>query len=225
MEWVEQSLSNYAPSVSQIPILLRQISSGLAYMHEKGFTHRDLKPENILLQGHGSDMIAKIADVGLSKYAGDRNMRTHAGTFWYMAPELWNAKQGYTNAVDMWSFGIIALELFTSWNMRLDMPSTGGAPPSDTLHNKWVHACVLPRRTKAPRYQPLLAALLCIDPDGRWRASTCEQWLSNDINCGRDESFGNEDGTRYIRSGHPTLSTNRAKSLPDTAPWGGSGDS
>ena len=60
----------------------------------------------------------KLIDFGLSsKYAGagvTRRMHTMVGTPYYIAPEiLENSSRGYTNAVDMWSLGVITYMLLS----------------------------------------------------------------------------------------------------------------
>ncbi|CAL5346230.1 unnamed protein product [Camellia sinensis] len=89
------------------------IARGLAFLHEESrlkIVHRDIKATNVLLDG---DLNPKISDFGLAKLTEDDN--THistrvAGTIGYMAPEyaLW----GYlSNKADVYSFGIVALEI------------------------------------------------------------------------------------------------------------------
>ncbi|XP_028080368.1 probable LRR receptor-like serine/threonine-protein kinase At1g07650 isoform X9 [Camellia sinensis] len=89
------------------------IARGLASLHEESrlkIVHRDIKATNVLLDG---DLNPKISDFGLAKLTEDDN--THistrvAGTIGYMAPEyaLW----GYlSNKADVYSFGIVALEI------------------------------------------------------------------------------------------------------------------
>ncbi|KAB2051230.1 hypothetical protein ES319_A12G042100v1 [Gossypium barbadense] len=94
------------------------IAKGLAFLHEESslkVVHRDIKTTNVLLDG---DLSAKISDFGLAKFDEEEN--THistriAGTIGYMAPEyaLW----GYlTFKADVYSFGIVALEIVTGKN-------------------------------------------------------------------------------------------------------------
>lgn len=47
--------------------IVRQILSGVYYLHQYGITHRDLKPENILVKRKDDKYYFKIADFGLSK--------------------------------------------------------------------------------------------------------------------------------------------------------------
>lgn len=46
---------------------MRQVSDGLAYLHQHGVVHKDIKAENILIT---EQLIAKIADFGIAKDTG-----------------------------------------------------------------------------------------------------------------------------------------------------------
>lgn len=63
------------------------------------------------------DYTLKISDFGLCKSYDylDQPHATLAGTRAYIAPEAFT-KQGYTNTIDLWSIGIIMLEMITGIN-------------------------------------------------------------------------------------------------------------
>ncbi|KAF7847356.1 hypothetical protein BT93_L3056 [Corymbia citriodora subsp. variegata] len=92
-------------------------AKGLAYLHEECLEwvlHCDVKPQNILLD---SDYQPKVADFGLSKLM-DRGKVTSSdfsrirGTRGYMAPE-WVSNLSITSKVDVYSYGIVMLEVAT----------------------------------------------------------------------------------------------------------------
>jgi serine/threonine protein kinase len=70
-------------SASDLPRLLLEIASGMAYVHSQGVIHRDLKPENVLLTSKNA---VKIADFGLARFdpVADSTM-THCGTPYYVS--------------------------------------------------------------------------------------------------------------------------------------------
>jgi len=92
-----------------------EICLAIECLHDNGITYRDLKPENILLDQSGH---IKITDFGLSKQlaneaiANDANCitRTFCGSPEYLAPEMLQ-QNGYSFAVDWWSFGTILYEM------------------------------------------------------------------------------------------------------------------
>ncbi|KAK5637118.1 hypothetical protein RRF57_012830 [Xylaria bambusicola] len=96
--------------------IIRQLLKGIRFMHDNNFAHRDLKPGNILVAANSPRWVVKIADFGISKQfmEGGTNLQTHVGTSLYMAPEVWEARDGtncYSVSIDIWAIGIIAVEL------------------------------------------------------------------------------------------------------------------
>ncbi|KAK9052734.1 hypothetical protein SSX86_029364 [Deinandra increscens subsp. villosa] len=110
--------------------IITGIAEGLVYLHENTKTriiHRDIKAGNILLD---SRLSAKIADFGLARsFQQDKNHISTgiAGTLGYMAPEYVTHGQ-LTEKVDVYSFGVLILEVVTG------MPNRG-TQTSEYTHN------------------------------------------------------------------------------------------
>ena len=101
--------------------LFTQVCAGIAYIHSKKIIHRDLKPKNVLLyaappprsgRGHGLRLVAKIADLGVSRQLGTtaEMANTFYGTPLYISPELCR-NEAYNAKTDVWSLGVMLYEL------------------------------------------------------------------------------------------------------------------
>ncbi|KAJ2355172.1 Calcium/calmodulin-dependent protein kinase type I [Coemansia sp. RSA 2618] len=92
--------------------VIKQIVSGVAYIHKQGFVHRDIKTENCLIRTDqsGVPISIAIADFGMAYYMGNRPENSivteKCGTPGYMAPEMLT-RSGYGKAIDMWAIGVI----------------------------------------------------------------------------------------------------------------------
>ena len=102
---LSQILNDHSLSEGKIVCIMHQLCDIIAYMHERKFMHRDIKPDNILL---GANNKLLLADFGISAYHDSPEPRnTFCGTLKYMAPEFMKNGHKHTNAVDIWSLGIV----------------------------------------------------------------------------------------------------------------------
>ncbi|RIA83820.1 kinase-like domain-containing protein [Glomus cerebriforme] len=87
-------------------IRLRYIAGGLRDIHKNGLMHQDFHSGNILGIKNGYF----ITDLGLCKPADEKNNNKVYGVLPYVAPEVLRGKK-YTQASDIYSFGIIIYEV------------------------------------------------------------------------------------------------------------------
>ncbi|XP_059060026.1 TBC domain-containing protein kinase-like protein [Achroia grisella] len=85
----------------------RQLANGLKFLHDHNITHRTLADDNILLDKHGR---VKLFNFGMYYMTGSgEEVSFPLGLPKYLSPET--ILKGGGPAADVWSFGIILLEL------------------------------------------------------------------------------------------------------------------
>ncbi|XP_031249554.1 serine/threonine-protein kinase STY13-like, partial [Pistacia vera] len=96
-----------------------EISRAMEYLHANGIIHRDLKPSNILLTEDKKHI--KVGDFGLAREEVMDEMTCEAGTYRWMAPEIFSqdpipigVKKHYDHKVDVYSFAMVLWELLTN---------------------------------------------------------------------------------------------------------------
>lgn len=106
----------------QIAIILREVLAGLGHLHEKEIVHRDIKSDNVMVALDGR---VKITDFGYGAQLNKEQARRQSvvGTTYWMAPEVIKA-ESYGVKVDVWSAGMMAIEMFEGQPPYMDEPST-----------------------------------------------------------------------------------------------------
>ena len=97
--------------------ILYDVALGMHYLHSQipPIVHRDLSSNNILLT---SSMKAKISDLGVAKILNLNpqhisRMTQTPGTPAYMPPEVMGANPKYNTSVDVFSFGVMMIHIFS----------------------------------------------------------------------------------------------------------------
>lgn len=182
----------------------------LDYLHndsEVPIVHCDLKPSNILLD---EDMTAKVGDFGLARLLIQRSTNqvsissTHVlrGSIGYIPPEYgWGEKP--SAAGDVYSFGIVLLELF-SGKSPTDDCFTGGLSIT-----KWVQSSIKDKTVQVIDSQ-LLSLIFHDDTanDSNLQLHCVEAIMGVGLSCTADnpeERIGIRDAARQLKAAGDSL--------------------
>lgn len=142
----------------EVRYYLKQIVSGLKYLHEQEILHRDLKLGNFFIN---ESMELKVGDFGLAARLEpmEQRRRTICGTPNYLSPEVLN-KQGHGCESDIWALGCVM------YTMLL------GRPPFETTNLKETYRCIREARYSLPSSlmssaKHLIASMLSRNPEDR----------------------------------------------------------
>ena len=131
MELMEESLydklhiNEHQFTIKNKMFMVKEMSSGMEYLHSMGVAHCDVKSKNVLLSIFDENEIqVKLTDFGLSLMKNDTETTTSSketlvrdiGTPRYSAPEVLRGElldQKAMKIADVYSFGLLVHELFT----------------------------------------------------------------------------------------------------------------
>ncbi|OQS02299.1 kinase, partial [Thraustotheca clavata] len=144
------------------------IAEGLAYLHTYSppIIHRDLKSLNVLLD---SQKGTKLSDFGEAKELSDDTITKGVGTYLWMAPEVIEGHE-YTQAADIFSFGIILSEYCTHELPYYDVQKNGGRANPFNIAREVCQGILRPsyKGPGVPEWLPDLAIqCIAIDPSTR----------------------------------------------------------
>lgn len=134
---------------------MKQLAQDVEWLHQKGTPHGNLKPSNVLiLNTH-----LHLAEPLLPTFPYSLRLRPIEGTCDYLSPEF---HQGVISmAGDVWSLGVIFLEMFHCRRLRELQPLEGVLKPS--LSNNYPSPALLAAVT-LPDLQSLIACMLNSNP-------------------------------------------------------------
>ncbi|CAN1310709.1 Inactive leucine-rich repeat receptor-like serine/threonine-protein kinase At1g60630 [Linum perenne] len=107
--------------------IAEDLATGILYIHQNhpGLTHGNLKSSNVLL---GPDFESCITDFGLAAFQNpDSPDEPSAAALFYRAPEVRGIRKLPTQPADVYSFGVLLLELLTGKTPFQDLVQEHGS--------------------------------------------------------------------------------------------------
>eukprot|EP00494_Astrolonche_serrata_P006769 UN06794 len=169
---------------------MKQIFTGLEFMHANRVVHCDLKPDNFLFKTKDENAVLKIIDFGMSKrLPRSQTLKMLCGTPYYTAPEI--LQKRYTRAADMWSAGVVMFVMLFGYPPFYVDP-TYGAKENDMIYKK-IKRGFSPKIKKgygshfpaaipiSDEARDLIASLLKKNPADRPTAKECldHEWINS----------------------------------------------
>ncbi|PKC58761.1 kinase-like protein [Rhizophagus irregularis] len=158
-------------------VILLNIIHNLDFIHERNYVHKDLHSGNILQFFYNDWIDTKIADLGCAQQLDNSNSPnsiTVCGVLPYIAPEVLCGKH-YTFASDIYSFGIIMVEVSTG------KPPYGNVPHDEKLVLAICSGGLRPNVGKGTPYCYIDLVNQCLDsnPDKRPTSKEILQKIRN----------------------------------------------
>ncbi|CAI9096934.1 OLC1v1033198C1 [Oldenlandia corymbosa var. corymbosa] len=106
--------------------IAEDLATGLLYIHQNpGLVHGNLKSSNVLL---GSDFESCLTDYSLTSFRNPDSLEeSSASSLFYRAPECRDTRRPPTQQADVYSFGVLLLELLTGKTPFQDLVQEHGS--------------------------------------------------------------------------------------------------
>lgn len=99
-----------------VGVIMRYLMRAVSHLASNHVVHRDIKPENVLITVTRDDIIVKLTDFGMCKFLSphDSTLKEFCGSQGFFAPEVLLRSSFCALAAEIWSLGVVSLELLTS---------------------------------------------------------------------------------------------------------------
>ena len=189
MELMDESLTSFLERDATHPLpfylqvnITHNTCLALAYLHAKGVIHRDMSSNNVLIN---AGTRAKVTDFGMSKIADGNPRMTRSGltqcpgTLAFMPPEALRPKPSYTDKLDIFSAGVLIIQVISRKYPEPTDASKIVDDPTAPTGEKMIFIPELERRASDIRRVPSDHTLLsiarhCLKDRDRERPSAAE---------------------------------------------------
>ncbi len=168
MEYVEGKTLNKYPTYNlteeTLKLLLRDILSGVHYLHDHRIIHRDLRQSKVIIKEENGVLTPKILYFGLSA-----QLSQYMSNYGYLPPErLGKYDERISEMSDVWMFGVLVYELLTN---QLPFGSTQEGATNDTIMMNILGNQMQGELTYLiPPYDAIIQKCLANDPDHRYQS-------------------------------------------------------
>jgi len=199
--------------------LFLQICDAVSYCHQMRVAHRDIKSENVVVN---TDCVPKLVDFGLAVTLSNPSSlelcTDKCGTIPFAPPEVYRGKHFEACAMDVWSLGILTLEMRCGNNSVCRMLGcVSASEPNEELADiverffnceDWPEIALRahPGVGMAAELVVVMRNSLVVAPEMRWTAA--ELWKHIASSSGKERSTGRDSNSQRhsATSGHSTSS-------------------
>jgi hypothetical protein len=175
-------------------VLSVQIVAAVEHCHQRRVAHCDIKPENIVLEATDGGVLAKLVDFGSAvEITAGSTLTGFRGTMPFMAPEVLSGRAFEPAATDIWSTGLVTLEMLCGTNKLNRMMEWDNVRPHPRLQQELIRVFQQPQVLKqalesdrvasSPDLVSMLEGVLRVFPRTRWSAQQLAgcPWLSTTV--------------------------------------------
>jgi serine/threonine protein kinase len=170
--------------------LATEVAEALAHCHERGVAHCDLKPENIAITQDG--LHGQLVDFGSAVEIGQTS-QGYRGTMPFMAPEIMSGAAYNPAPSDVWSLGVLILEMVLGlgnvnklmhWGLQAQASREIGQQLTEFFERPGAHNHCLDTVSEqmccSSQIILILKGMLVPSPPNRWTIAqvTSSAWIS-----------------------------------------------
>ena len=182
--------------------IMKQVASGIKYLHSQDIVHRDIKPGNILITSE-IPLQLLLADFDVSKCLDPEVetslMTSNVGTLTFKAPEFFQrtspGKIEYHRNVDIYAAGLTFLAILQAKRRKkmlipqIETPIDDSALFADSIGRliaerikyKVSELNIVELEGSQKRLKQLISRMTCVNPEERWSAAKVLDVLNNVI--------------------------------------------